>query len=216
MDQSATGMTTASTLSDVHAVGVDAGAGREPRESDVYRVLPRRAAALLIDMVIWIAIAVGMAIVDGQVSSIEPGIRPDGTEVISGRSYTINPTQAYVVTGLWFAYVIVAEALFGATLGKAIAELRVVRTSGARVGVIAAVRRQAVRFGLCTAIHFLSIGFFLPFIFIGESVVALADDRRQRPGDYLADTVVVRKRDVPAIKAAPVSDWDSESPAWMT
>lgn len=77
----------------------------------------------------------------------------------------------------WFLYTVLAEHLRGATLGKWLTGLHVVRESGARIGLGQAVVRQ-----LPLALQFFWI----------DALFALFTDRRQRAFELLSKTRVVR------------------------
>jgi uncharacterized RDD family membrane protein YckC len=199
MDQNAAGVTRHSPSFGSQAAMPEDEAGALSPNPTRYRILPRRAAALLIDCVVWIGLAAAIAIPAGQTGSIEPGIAPDGTEMLGGRSFTVTAAQSYLVTCLWLVYMMVSEAVFGATLGKMALGLRAVRSTGERIGVKSAVLRQVIRFTVLSVFHLASIGFLDPFLFVGESLAALLSERRQRIGDRLADTVVVLRKDLPEV-----------------
>ena len=80
-----------------------------------------------------------------------------------------------------YLYYGVAEALEGATPGKRLLSIRVVRIDGSPCGAVASAVRNLVRF--LDALFFWWIG----------ALIALATRRRQRLGDLLAGTVVVSK-----------------------
>jgi uncharacterized RDD family membrane protein YckC len=77
----------------------------------------------------------------------------------------------------WFLYTVLAEHLRGATLGKWLSGLHVVRESGARIGLGQAIVRQ-----LPLAFQFFWI----------DALFALFTDRRQRAFELLSKTCVVR------------------------
>lgn len=99
--------------------------------------------------------------------------------------FEINGSPALVVFALlaitWFGYFIVAEALFGRTLGKVAAGTRVVTTEGGRITPRQAVIRNLWRF--IDGIVFYLIG----------GIVAMMSDKKQRLGDRFAGTVVLRR-----------------------
>ena len=86
---------------------------------------------------------------------------------------------AYLVTGslLIALYPMVAEAIYGKTLGKHLFGLRVVRESGARISGLQAVVRN--------------LPIFLQFFWI-DALFALFTDRRQRAFELLSKTRVIR------------------------
>jgi uncharacterized RDD family membrane protein YckC len=89
-------------------------------------------------------------------------------------------------------YYIVLEAQAGATLGKRIVGLRVVRLEGGGpIGWQASVTRNLLR---------LVDGFF--FYLVG-AIIVWSSDKKQRLGDKVAETAVIRAR-----QAAPVAAKD--------
>lgn len=91
------------------------------------------------------------------------------------------PLVAYVAT--CFALLIAFEAITGRTPGKMALRLRVVRASGGRIGFWQAVGRNLLR-----AVD----GLVYPFYLVGIIVVA-STARRQRVGDLVARTLVVKQ-----------------------
>lgn len=88
-----------------------------------------------------------------------------------------------VGVGLWAVYGIVFEATLGATPGKLLAGIVVIAEDGERAGLWGVVVRNLLR-----AVD--SIGFY----FVGFVALALSS-RRQRLGDRLGNTAVVRRKD---------------------
>jgi uncharacterized RDD family membrane protein YckC len=159
---------------------------------EVYRVLMRRAGALLVDAVIWGIPILGLALSVGR--STEPVIVETANGLVLSEQMTIHLSllQIWSVTALWFVYLAVSEWRFGATLGKKAVGVGVLRSDGTRVGAKAAVVRQAPRFAIISLLMLFSLYPLVPVVFLAEALIARADDRRQRIGDRLADTVVVR------------------------
>lgn len=108
----------------------------------------------------------------------------------SGVSYLTTtqtiPTPLLVL--LDFAYFIVLETMFGATLGKQLMRLRVVRLGGRPLTVGAVVVRNLLR-----TIDFLPAAYVLGGIFV------LGTARAQRLGDIAAGTTVVYRHRVSAV-----------------
>src|SRR2546423_13407962 len=144
------------------------------------RVLPRRLLALVVDTLV---ISLLDAIVNGTfgVAHVTSGV---ATTVISG-GFTSFTTQTTVdwpwLALLWVTYYAVLEGLFGATLGKRLAGLRVTDLEGRRIGWRMAIVRNLARL--------LDV---LPFAYLLGGILTLATKRHQRLGDMLAATVVVR------------------------
>lgn len=143
------------------------------------RALPRRLLALVADTFV---ISLLDAIVNGTfgVTRITSGI---ATTMGSG-GFTSFTTQTTVdwpwLALLWVTYYAVLEGLFGATVGKRLAGLRVTDLEGRRIGPQAAIVRNLARL--------LDV---LPFGYMLGGILTLATRQHQRLGDRLAGTVVV-------------------------
>jgi uncharacterized RDD family membrane protein YckC len=143
------------------------------------RALPRRLLALFADTV---GISLLDAIVNGTfgITRVTSGV---ATTVGSG-GYTSFMTQTTIdwlwLALLWVTYYAVLEGLFGASVGKALAGLRVTDLEGRRISWQAAVVRNLARL--------LDV---LPFTYVLGGVLTLATRRHQRLGDLLAGTVVL-------------------------
>jgi len=143
------------------------------------RALPRRLLALIADTVV---ISLIDAIVNATfgVTRVTSGI---ATSIGSG-SFTSFTTQT-TVDWPWLALLLVTyygvlEGLFGATVGKRLAGLRVTDLEGRRIGPQAAVVRNLARL--------LDI---LPFGYLLGGILTLTTRQHQRLGDRLAGTIVV-------------------------
>jgi uncharacterized RDD family membrane protein YckC len=143
------------------------------------RALPRRFLALVADTVV---ISLLDAILNGTfgVERVTNGV---ATTMGSG-GFTSFTTQTTVdwpwLALLWVTYYAVLEGLFGATIGKGLAGLRVTDLEGRRVGPQAAILRNLARL--------LDV---LPFSYLLGGILTLATRRHQRLGDRLARTIVV-------------------------
>ena len=83
---------------------------------------------------------------------------------------------------VFFGYPILTEVLWeGRSVGKAVVNLRVVRTDGGAVGFVASLIRNVLR-----------LVDFLPSFYAIGFVAAMINKRGQRLGDLAADTMVVR------------------------
>ena len=80
-------------------------------------------------------------------------------------------------------YFIVLEGVFGATLGKWLVGLRVVRIDGGRPGLVKSTLRNTLR-----------LADSLPFLSILGAVLILTSPERTRIGDRVAGTRVIRVR----------------------
>lgn len=141
--------------------------------------LPKRLGALVIDILM---ISLLDAIVNGTfgVTRVTGGAAP--TMASGGfSSFTTQTTVDWPwLTLLWVAYYAVLEALFGATVGKRLAGVRVTDLDGRRIGWRPALYRNLGR--LLDA---------LPFLYLLGGIVALNSRRHQRLGDRFAGTLVV-------------------------
>ncbi|MGO8917216.1 MAG: RDD family protein [Stellaceae bacterium] len=133
----------------------------------------------LIDLLVCFAILYGVAAITGHTTS------DDGS--IGFEMWGVPAVAGYV---LCFAYYVVLEAMLGATIGKLVTKLRVVRErDGAPIDWRAAVIRNLFR---------LIDGFLL--YLVGFLTICFSS-KRQRFGDMVAGTIVVRR----AAQAAPLA-----------
>ena len=155
--------------------------------------LPRRLGALLVDI---LALSILEAVVNGVfgVTHVTSGFTP----AMTSGAFAVFTTQTVVdwpwLTLLLIAYFAVLEGLFGTTLGKALAGLRVTDLEGRRVNWRAALIRNLVR-----PLDVLPLAYLL-----GGSLV-LASLNHQRLGDRLAGTVVVPRSAVTSGSLDPAS-----------
>lgn len=150
------------------------------------RVFWRRAIALVIDLAV-------LSLIDMAVNAVF-GV----THVTSGSPIPLPGSDLATFTNstgvgwgwltvIWLVYFIGLEALFGATVGKGTLGLRVTDLTGARAGFWAIVLRNVAR-----------LVDSLPVLCLVGGSVAVFSSRRQRLGDHLARTVVVRRDALPA------------------
>ncbi len=143
------------------------------------RALPRRLLALIADTLV---ISVLDAIVNGTfgVTRVTSGI----ANTMGSGGFTSFTTQTTVdwpwLALMWVTYYAVLEGLFGATLGKGLAGLRVTDVEGRRIGPQAAIVRNLARL--------LDV---LPFAYLLGGILTLATRQHQRLGDRFAGTLVV-------------------------
>jgi uncharacterized RDD family membrane protein YckC len=101
---------------------------------------------------------------------------------IAGGGFYLSTGLLMVAVGLCFAYFVVLEALWGATLGKLATNLRVVRDNdGGPIGWSAAIIRNVLR--LIDGLVLYVVGF----------IAVCVSPKRQRVGDRVAGTIVVRR-----------------------
>jgi len=100
----------------------------------------------------------------------------------TGDSFSVSGAPAFAGFVVAFVYFVVMEAIFGATIGKLMLNLRVVMAAnGSSIGWQAAMVRNVLR--IIDGFAFYLVGF----------VLICAWDKRQRLGDKLAGTVVIRR-----------------------
>src|ERR1700738_4417121 len=136
--------------------------------------LPRRFLALIADTVV---ISLLDAILNGAfgVERVTNGV---ATTMISD-CFTSFTTQTTVdwpwLALLWVTYYAVLEGLFGATIGKGLARLRVTDLEGRRIGPQAAIVRNLARL--------LDV---LPFGYLLRGILTLVTRQHQRVGELPA------------------------------
>ncbi len=131
----------------------------------------RRFVATLVDLILFLIVFVVVAVVSGNAQA-------SGGSV----SASLTGTPALILDILFFLYYIVLEAVLGATLGKLLLGLRVVNVDGSRIGWGASIIRNLLR-----------IIDVLPFFYLLGAILIWTSPQRQRLGDRVAKTVVVRR-----------------------
>jgi uncharacterized RDD family membrane protein YckC len=136
-----------------------------------YAGIGLRAAAAIVDWAVFFTCMWMLALATGNTS--DSGFEMQGTPVFLG----------FLV---WFVYCVAAEATHGATIGKALVGLRVVRADGSPAGWQAALVRNVLRVvdGL--------------LVYVVGAILIAASPTKQRLGDRVAGTVVVVHRSVTA------------------
>ncbi|MGZ3666666.1 MAG: RDD family protein [Ktedonobacterales bacterium] len=155
------------------------------------RAFWRRVLAVVVDLLV-------LSLVDIFINGIFGVTRVTGGSPITAHSSAFTQFTASTDVGwgwlalVWLVYYISLEALFGATVGKWVVDLRVTDLEGIRPGLWSIVVRNVVRFvdGV-------------PFGFLVGGSVALRAPRRQRLGDHLARTLVIPRDAVAAPLLAP-------------
>jgi uncharacterized RDD family membrane protein YckC len=149
-----------------------------------YQGVGLRFVATLIDSVLLAipACVMGFVIAGATDSTTSSGFALEGA-----------PALLYFVLifGLWLGYYTLLEGLIGGTLGKLVLGMRVLREDGGKIGLQEALIRNLLR---------IPDAFF--FYLIGV-VSILTSPVKQRIGDRVARTVVVRKSD--AVATEPVA-----------
>lgn len=139
----------------------------------------RRLGALLLDTVVYSILATVVNNVYG-VTQVTSGSPPSGTGFAQYTTVTAVAWPWLVL--LWMAYYIVPESLFGASLGKMVLGLCVVRVDGRPLSVGAIVVRNLLR-----------IVDALPFFYLIGGLAVLMTGYSQRLGDRWAGTTVVAR-----------------------
>ena len=134
-----------------------------------YVGLGRRLVAAFVDGAIaFFGIGFAIAALTGNSSA-----GPDGVQ------FELEGAAALAALALGLGYYVALEAMFGATLGKLLVGVRVRTVDGGRIGWTAALARNLLRaIDVC-------------FCFIGAFLI-WTSPRRQRLGDFAANTVVVQ------------------------
>jgi len=125
----------------------------------------RRAVAVIIDSIILFVVGYVVAMLTGTTT---------------GTGFAMTGAPAFIWFGLCLAYFVVLEAMQGATLGKRVMGLKVVKQDGSAMDWQASIIRNILR---------IIDGFF--FYLVGAIVVWVSKSR-QRLGDMAAHTLVVR------------------------
>jgi len=143
------------------------------------QALPRRLGALIVDSLV---ISLLEAIVNNTfgVTRVTNGVVPSMTTGSFSSFTTQTTVDWFWLTLLWVAYYAVLEGLFGQTIGKRLAGVRVTDPEGRPIGWQAAILRNLGR--LLDA---------LPFLYLLGGILTLSSQQHQRLGDRFARTIVV-------------------------
>jgi uncharacterized RDD family membrane protein YckC len=131
----------------------------------------RRFLAVLVDLVI-------LGVIDYVISLAFGGAQTGGGSV----SVSLTGFPALIVALIPVFYYIVLEAVMGGTLGKMLLGIRVVTVDGSQIGWGASLVRNLLR-----------IIDGLPFAYILGAILIWTSPHKQRLGDRVAHTVVVRR-----------------------
>ncbi len=130
-------------------------------------LLGPRFGAFAIDYVLLFAVTIVFARSVGE-------LMPDG-------SYQVTGMPALFVPGFWMVWLVVPEAIWGATLGKMIVGLRVKKLDGSRLGFGSALLRR-----VCDMFDFwMSFG-------LVATICHLKTQKGQRVGDMASGSVVIQ------------------------
>jgi len=125
-----------------------------------------RAVAIIIDTVILFIVGWIIALLFGSTTTM---------------GFNLSGAPALLLFLIAFAYYIVMEAQKGATVGKMLLGLRVVKEDGSAIDWQASIVRNLLRIvdGL--------------FIYLVGAILVWTSDKKQRLGDRLANTIVIKK-----------------------
>lgn len=126
-----------------------------------------RAVAAIVDSVVLMAASWVMAGMFGKTSS-------------SG--FELSGAPFFVMLLIGFAYFVVFEGTIGATPGKLLTGLKVVKTDGSRCGMSSSVIRNILR-----------IVDSLPVLYLVGIILISTSQLKQRLGDRVAGTMVVKR-----------------------
>ena len=126
-----------------------------------------RFVAQIIDMVVLMVLGYVLAIFSGETTA-------------SG--FSMQGASAFLWFAICFGYFIAMEAQFGGTVGKMALGLKVAKVDGSGpIGWVPSLVRNLLR-----------IVDALPFLYIIGMILIWNSDKRQRLGDRVAETVVVK------------------------
>jgi len=132
-----------------------------------------RAIAALLDSIV---VAVFIIPVGMWAAVRWGGVTPNGFELQGTAAFF----TFFMIGIFWLLYYWLFEGMFGATLGKLIMQVKVLRLDGSSVGLGKSLIRNLLR--LIDGVGLYLVGF----------LVALFSSKRQRLGDHVAGTIVVR------------------------
>lgn len=123
------------------------------------------------------------AILDGLVLMIISWIMASMFGTTSSKGFELSGAPFFIMMLIGFLYFVVFEGTIGATPGKLAIGLRVVKTDGSGCGISSSVIRNVLR-----------IVDALPFFYLVGIILIATSQRKQRLGDRLAGTLVVKRR----------------------
>jgi uncharacterized RDD family membrane protein YckC len=129
-----------------------------------------RAVAIIIDIVIFWVVSFIFALISGDTSS---------------GGFQVSGAPACLLFILELAYYPVMEVMWGGTVGKLALGLKVVRQDGAALDWGSSIIRTILR-----------IVDFLPFFYLLGAILIWTSPTKQRLGDRVAKTLVVKKGEV--------------------
>ena len=192
---------------------------------DTTAVMGRRIAAWVLDLVLYLGLAIALffalsewvPIPTGFVSDactmleLEAGDAASGCIELDDRAYITSDVDNRIQTAasvVYFAFFVVLQGLTGASPGKFLTGIRVVDEQGHRAGV----GRSLLRTVLWVVD---AAPWFVPLV---GFIVGLTSTGHRRVGDLAAGTFVVHRRDVgtpplPTAATAPGATWGAPPPS---
>ncbi|NPV91619.1 MAG: RDD family protein [Firmicutes bacterium] len=131
-----------------------------------------RGVATIIDGILFMILGFIMALMFGTTSST---------------GFELSGAPAFLLMIIGLLYFVLLEGTIGATLGKLLLGLRVVKTDGRKCDIVGSLIRNLLR-----------IVDALPFLYIVGMITIWVTKRKQRVGDLAAGTLVVKKNAVRA------------------
>ena len=164
-----------------------------PHETAEYASLGMRFAAVLVDtlvlfglLILVIGVYVFVLASQGKIDPSDPGAAQELSRQIAASDLPVN----LLFFAALFVYYVLLEALLAASVGKLVFGMRVVMRDGSRATGLAVLLRNLVRIPEAM------------LLYIPAAISCVASPERQRLGDHVARTVVVRRRAVRAPGAA--------------
>jgi uncharacterized RDD family membrane protein YckC len=162
----------------------------------VYASLGRRALAIIVDGLLSLIVAIPLAVAGGGANS-STVTTPTGTSHNYSLHLTGIPLLLTVV--IWLGYMTYMEGTSGASLGKRVAGIKVIRADGSPMDLTAAFARNLLR--IVDGFAFYLVGLLF----------AMSSPRKQRLGDRAAGTLVVPAH-VPAVPIAQSRTFSAPPP----
>jgi uncharacterized RDD family membrane protein YckC len=157
------------------AVAAALGPALSERAAQAREARWRRLRALLLDLVVF-------SILLNVVNLVYGVTQVTGGSPLNGFYSTVTTVAWPWLALLWMAYYIVPESFYGASLGKMLLGLRVVRVDGRPLGVGSIITRNVLRFFDV-----------LPGFYLIGGLAVLITSNSQRVGDRWAGTTVVAR-----------------------
>jgi len=157
-----------------------------PQEQTQYASLGLRVAAVAVDTFVLLVVFLVVGTIWAYSLVVEKGIDPQDTlavqTLLNEQVQGVSSLTFYLVLfGSLFIYYLLLEAIFHASIGKLVLGTRVVMADGSRATGLAIVLRNLVRIPEAM------------FLYVPSGLACIASPRRQRLGDRVARTVVVRR-----------------------